>query len=105
MAKRSEAKQLRREYQVFISHATEDKGIAILLDAVLRARGIDTTFRDDRDVEAGAKFKEDIKKQLRLSKECLILWTPRAKESEWVRFEASIAEGHDLHIVPLLYGT
>src|SRR6266566_4180327 len=105
MAKRTEAKKVRQEYQVFISHATADKGIAILLDAVLRARGIEATFRDDRDIEGGVKFKEQIKKQLRLSRECLILWTPRANESEWVRFEASIADNLDLHIVPLLYET
>src|SRR6266850_6863384 len=94
----------RSDYQVFISHATADKWIAIQLDRMIQDLGI-TTFRDDRDLEAGHRIPEEIRKKLRASKELLVLWTPQAMASEWIKMELGMAYAFELHIVALRYQT
>ncbi len=108
MPKRSSSRRHRKVrqpgYQVFISHATADKGIAVLIDGYLRSKGL-TTFRDDRDIEGGQAFPETIRDELQRSQEVLVLWSPQALASEWVRIEISVAWGLRKRLVPLLYLT
>jgi len=98
------AKKKVDQYQVFISHSTKDKWIAQQLDQLLQTRGV-ATFRDDRDIEGGAKIPEEIREQLHRSKELLVLWTPQAIESKWVSMEVAMAFGLNLHLVAIRYLT
>jgi hypothetical protein len=97
----------RPEYPVFISHATADKWIAVQLDKMIKSVTDPEipTFRDDRDIEAGTKIPETVRTRLRSSRELLVLWTPQAMASEWVKFEVSMAYGWELHIVAIRYLT
>src|SRR5947208_9379098 len=91
-------------YQVFISHATEDKWIAVQLDRMLRDAGL-ATFRDDRDIAGGAKIPQELRDQIKGSREVLLLWTPQAMNSECVKLEIGMACAFNLRIVPVRYLT
>lgn len=100
MAKR---RQQAAPYRVFISHATIDKWIAIQLDKMIQGCGI-ATYRDDRDLQGGAKIGPEIRAQLQKCQELLVLWSAHAKQSEWVEPEIGMAYGLSLHIVPVRHG-
>src|SRR3954470_992619 len=74
------------DYQVFISHATADKWIARTICEKLEAAGA-ATFRDDRDIKGGDDIPDEIRRQIKRSKEMLVLLTPKSVDRDWVRFE------------------
>lgn len=93
-----------KNYRVFISHATKDKWIAVQLDKMIQEGGADT-FRDDRDIAAGAEILNEIRGQLKESQELLVLWTSQAIASKWIDPEVSMAYALGLHVVALRYLT
>ncbi|QDV38103.1 toll/interleukin-1 receptor domain-containing protein [Tautonia plasticadhaerens] len=78
------------DYQVFISHATPDKWIAKVLCEKLEGVGA-TTFRDDRDVDGGDDIPDEIRRQIKRSKELLVLLTPKSVGRPWVLLEIGAA--------------
>lgn len=91
-------------YQVFVSHATADKWIARVLCEKLESIGA-TTFRDDRDIDGGDDIPEEIRRQIKRSKELVVLLTPKSVDRTWVKLEVGAAWGwsRNLRIVVVLY--
>src|SRR5436190_18794032 len=85
-------KPLAKPYQVFISHATADKWLAKVLCEKIEATGA-TTFRDDRDIRGGDDIPEEIRRQIKQSKEIVVLLTPQSVTRQWVILEVGAARG------------
>jgi hypothetical protein len=83
---------LGRPYQVFISHATADKWIAKTLCEKIENTGA-TTFRDDRDISGGDDIPEEIRRQIKRSKEIVVVLTPESVDRRWVMLEVGAAWG------------
>ena len=92
-----------KPYQVFVSHATADKWIATTLCEKIEATGA-TTFRDDRDIDGGDDIPEEIRRQIKQSKEIVVLLTPESEGRQWVTLEIGAAWGQSeqMRIVVLL---
>lgn len=92
------------DYQVFISHATADKWVAKAICEKIESVGA-STFRDDRDINGGDDIPESIRKEIKRSKEIIVLLTPASVNRPWVLFEVGAAWGwrKDFRIVPVLY--
>ena len=67
------AKQV-KPYQIFVSHATDDKWLATTLCEKLESTGA-TTFRDDRDIDGGDDTPDQIRSAIRRSNEVVVLLT------------------------------
>lgn len=81
-----------KPYQVFVSHATADKWLARVVCGKIEETGA-TTFRDDRDIEGGEDIPETIRKQIKASKEVVVLLTPESVGRQWVTLEVGAAWG------------
>lgn len=77
---------------VFVSYKREDKRWADLATSVLRAVGY-SFWIDDR-LTAKAHWDRLIETEIKAARAVLVLWTPLATESEWVRNEAHYAKDH-----------
>lgn len=97
-------RQKKKAYRVFLSHATADKWIAMQVDKMIQGLGV-ATFRDDRDIETGDKIPDEIREQMEACREMLVLWTPNAVSSDWVRGEIFMAFALKLHIVAIRHTT
>lgn len=92
MAKRKSQDRRRPKYQVFVSHATADKWLAEQICEKIESAGA-TTFRDDRDIHGGDDIPEEIRKQIKLSRELVVLLTPESVNRAWVLLEVGAAWG------------
>jgi len=90
-------------YQVFVSHATSDKWLARVFCEKIEAVGA-SSFRDDRDIQGGDDIPEEIRLQLKKSREFVVLLTPDSVDRPWVLLEVGAAWGwrKDYRIVPIL---
>lgn len=91
----------RRDYVVFVSHATYDKWIARVLCEKIEAVGA-VAFRDDRDIEGGEAIPAAIRKAIRDADEVVVLLTPESIQRQWVLIEVAMASMAEKRIVPLL---
>lgn len=93
-----------KPYQVFVSHATADKWLAKTICEKIESKGAQT-FRDDRDIAGGDDIPEEIRRQIKLSKEIVVLLTPESVERQWVILEVGAAWGWSkrMRIVMLMY--
>jgi len=92
MAKRRTKKSNCRPYQVFVSHATADKWLAMMLCEKIEAAGA-TSFRDDRDIDGGDDIPETIRSEIKRSREIVVLLTPNSVDRPWVLLEVGAAWG------------
>jgi len=92
------------DYQVFVSHATVDKWLARVICEKIEAIGA-ATFRDDRDIDGGDDIPEEIRRQIKHSKELVVILSPQSVDRQWVLLEVGIAWGWSkkMRIVPLLH--
>lgn len=90
-------------YQVFVSHASADKWIATVFCEKIEAAGA-STFRDDRDIHGGDDIPEEIRSQIKQSRELVVLLTPESVDRPWVLLEVGAAWGwrKNYRIVPIL---
>jgi hypothetical protein len=79
-----------KPYQVFVSHATTDKWLAKAICERIEGAGA-TTFRDDRDISGGDDIPEEIRRQIKLSREVVVLLTPESVDRQWVTLEVGAA--------------
>jgi predicted nucleotide-binding protein len=79
-------------YQVFVSHATTDKWIARMICEKIEACGA-KTFRDDRDINGGDDIPNEIRREIKRSKEFVVLLTPESLTRQWVAIEVGVAWG------------
>jgi hypothetical protein len=90
---------------VFISHITEEKPVAQVLQKYLKiAFGND--FRvfvssDAKSIGGGKKWYTHIIDNLRLSEVVLVLVSQESKGKEWINFEAGFGEGADSLLIPV----
>jgi hypothetical protein len=95
-------------YDVFLSYSRKDQREAKWLDAQLNARGV-RTFLDQKSIDPGAIFEQNIFDDLEASRTYCLIVTPNSSGSDWVHREYSYA--HDLmergrlRIIPLLFET
>ena len=81
-----------KPYQVFVSHATADKWLAVTLCEKIEATGA-TTFRDDQDIDGGDDIPERIRTEIKRSRELVVLLTPHSANRQWVLLEVGAAWG------------
>ena len=82
----------RKEYQVFLSHATADKWLARAICEKIESTGA-TTFRDDRDIQGGDDIPEEIRPQIKSSREMVVIVSPESVNRPWVLLEVGAAWG------------
>jgi hypothetical protein len=91
--RRTSAKRpIDKPYQVFISHATADKWLAKALCEKIEEAGA-TSFRDDRDIHGGDDIPDEIRRQIKKSKELVVLLTPESSGRTWLTLEIGAAWG------------
>ena len=86
-----------------MSHATADKWIAKTLCEKIEETGA-TTFRDDRDINGGDDIPDEIRREIKRSKEIVVLLTPDSVDRPWVLLEVGAAWGwsEKMRITPIL---
>jgi hypothetical protein len=92
------------DYQVFVSHATSDKWVARVICEKIEATGA-STFRDDRDIDGGDDIPEKIRREIKQSKELVVILSPQSVERQWVLLEVGVAWGWSkkMRIIPILH--
>jgi TPR repeat protein len=84
---------------VFISYRRSDKPKAEALYRALKEEGLDIWW--DAGLQAGETFDEKIQSLLQSTKAIIVLWSPAAIESEWVRGEGTIGRERGV-LVPVM---
>lgn len=84
---------------VFISYRRSDRSIAETLYKALKQENLDIWW--DADLQAGDTFDEKIQQVLQTAKAVVVLWSPDAVESEWVRGEGTIGRERGV-LVPVM---
>jgi hypothetical protein len=97
--------KFRRRNGVFISHITEEKPVAHVLQKYLKLAFGDT-FRvfvssDAKSIGGGKKWYTHIIDNLRLSEVVLVLVSQESKAREWINFEAGFGEGSESLVIPV----
>ncbi|MBI4248481.1 MAG: toll/interleukin-1 receptor domain-containing protein [Elusimicrobia bacterium] len=91
---------------VFISHATNDKDLAVKISKELESIGI-ATWRDDKDIIGGDSIPTEISKGLEKATHFAMLYTNKSKDRAWVKTESETAlmlreQSGKPKIIPLL---
>jgi hypothetical protein len=89
--------------RVFISYAHIDRGIVENLDEHLREMGFDPVW--DRDIRAGDRFDDAIRRQIARAHLFMPLITVNSRESHWVHQEIGYALGINVPVIPVSLGT
>jgi hypothetical protein len=89
-----------RRYEVFVSHATADKWLAMTLCEKIELTGA-VTFRDDRDIAGGDDIPDAIRKAISRANEMVVTLTPESVDRQWVLMEVGAAwqRGEGLRII------
>ncbi|MBM3550343.1 MAG: TIR domain-containing protein [Alphaproteobacteria bacterium] len=82
---------------VFISYKHEERDRVVKIVDALELLSVDVWF--DSEIQAGVKYEEKIKSELSQALAVLVCWSPAARESDWVRWEAKLA-AHAKKMVP-----
>jgi hypothetical protein len=91
--------------RVFISHSTKDRSFVRRLLEILRQEGI-CYWYSETDIPAGADWHDEIGRALKACDRFLIILSPNAVGSVWVKRELRYAlrrYRQDNRIVPVLY--
>jgi hypothetical protein len=78
------------KYRVFLSHANEDRWVAEVIRQKLHELGVEV-WLDVFDLPGGASIKERLRHEMHHSDECLVLFSPASRHSDWVRHEVGLA--------------
>jgi TIR domain len=90
--------------RVFLSHSSKDLWISERMKEKLEEVGVEV-WLDAYDLPGGENVIDRIKVGLKSATECVILWSPASRDSEWVRHEAGLADGYGMSIVFVLLHT
>ena len=93
-----------RRPEVFLSHSTGDRRLATRLARALRRRGIQVWYSRSH-LKAGQQWHDEIGRALARCRWFLVLLSPSAVRSKWVKHEVLYALREDRYvgrIVPLL---
>lgn len=86
---------------IFISYSHEDRLIAEMLSQRINQIGFHTWI-DFAGIKGGDEWRQSIDEALEHSSAFLILLTPEATVSRWVKYELRRALDHKLRIIPLM---
>ncbi len=86
---------------IFISYSKEDRSSALMLSAVLEAKGWSVWW--DRSLSAGDEFRDEIMKQLGIARAVIVIWSTNSVKSDWVRSEAGRAHASQ-KLIPVRLG-
>ncbi|MGO9009866.1 MAG: toll/interleukin-1 receptor domain-containing protein [Bryobacteraceae bacterium] len=97
--------KLRRRNGVFISHITEEKPVAQVLQKFIKL-AFGEGFRvfvssDAKSIGGGKKWYTHIIDNLRSSEVVLVLVSRESKAREWINFEAGFGEGSENLVIPV----
>jgi len=92
-----------QQYYVFIRHSSRDTWVARQIACQVEEHGA-RTFLDANDIVVGADFAEVIRLDLRRAEELVVLWTPQAPESDFVKIEIGGAWTLGTPVVQIVYG-
>lgn len=98
------AKKARPRPELFLSHATRDHGFTARLAVVLRGHGLSVWY-SSTDLVGGQEWQEEIGKALQRCNWFVLVLSPSAVASRWVKRELNCAllhERFDGAIVPVL---
>ena len=101
-------------HDAFISYASQDRAVALVLVTYLRDRGARVCW--DQDFDAGRRFDEEIVQAIALARAVIVIWSAVSARSRYVRDEANLAlesgkliathvPGFDLTTPPLGFGS
>ncbi len=85
---------------VFISHSSEDRGIATKLCDALERRGLGCWLAS-RDIGPGENFQEAIVKAIRSVRAMVLVFTGNANNSSEIQKEIALASQNRLVVIPL----
>jgi adenylate cyclase len=88
---------------VFVSYARPDEGQAVRVADALRAAGYNV-WRDD-ELPAHRAYADVIEERLKSAEAVIVLWSPEAAKSQWVRAEADAAWSADKLVQATLDGS
>ncbi len=86
--------------KIFISFASEDRGVAMTLCSALESRGF-KCWISPRDILPGENFQIAIVRAIRESKIMLLVFTANSNNSEEMSKELALASQNKLMVVPL----
>jgi len=89
------------EFDVFISYAAGDTGIADELRSDLERNGL-RCFMAEKDIHVATEWQDSIRKALMGSKRILVLVTPRSINRPWVLMETGAAWALGKPLIPAL---
>lgn len=87
---------------IFISYSRSDSDFVDRLEADLRARDFQV-WVDRQRVEGGQDWAEMIQRAIERSEYLLVVLSPDAVASEWVKKEIGFAQSSGKYVIPLLY--
>lgn len=93
--------------KVFISYACEDKEIARKLSRSLEEAGFEV-WLDENNILPGDNWAEKVSQALKESQAMVVLVSPAAMDSKWVRHEIEFALGakeYSGRLVPVFVGS
>jgi hypothetical protein len=88
---------------VFISYSREDQDVAQRLAARVVQEGYSLWW--DEDIPPHLAYSEVIAQRIVEAKATIVIWSPSAKASQWVRAEADLAREHEKLIQTSVGGT
>ena len=91
--------------KVFISYAHSDEALVRKIVAILKRAGLEVW--DDSEILPGDNWAEQVAKALKESEAMVVLLTPEATRSRWVRREIEYALGekrYSKRLIPVLVG-
>jgi len=94
--------------QVFISYKTgTETGLSVKAESLerdLKSKGLDV-WRDTSQLVAGDDWNTEIYEAIQKSGVLLLLLSPKAVKSDWIRREVDVAKGAKVKIIPLVIET
>ena len=91
--------------KVFISYAHSDEALVRKIVAILKRAGLEVW--DDSEILPGDNWAEQVAQALKESEAMVVLLTPEATRSRWVRREIEYALGekrYSKRLIPVLVG-
>jgi hypothetical protein len=85
---------------VFISHSSEDRGIAARVCEALERLGLGCWLAS-RDIDPGENFQEAIVKAIRSARVIVLVFTGNANNSSEIKKEIALASQNHLAVIPL----
>ena len=86
--------------ELFISYGRKNRDIVEPIVTLLKELGVVAWM--DSGIQAGERYRREIRSQLKDAKAVLVCWSPEALDSDWVDYEADIALEYGTYVPVLL---